>query len=84
MKPLCNPWRGFVKNQIDKVMEDKKVKAVVVRVDSPGGTVSGSDYIFHHLKKLREAGIVGSERQGLWAYYYVIPDSLEEFSAWLS
>jgi chromate transporter len=35
-------------------------------------------------KKLREAGIVGSERQGLWAYYYVIPDSLEEFSAWLS
>jgi protease-4 len=45
---------GFVKNQIDKVMEDKKVKAVVVRVDSPGGTVSGSDYIFHHLKKLRD------------------------------
>ena len=40
--------------------------------------------VSHHLKKLREAGIVGSERQGLWAYYYVIPDSLEEFSAWLS
>jgi ArsR family transcriptional regulator, arsenate/arsenite/antimonite-responsive transcriptional repressor len=38
----------------------------------------------HHLKKLREAGIVDSERQGLWAYYYVIPDSLEELSAWLS
>ena len=30
--------------------------------------------VSHHLKKLREAGIVGSERQGLWAYYYVIPD----------
>jgi protease-4 len=45
---------GFVKNQIDKVRDDKKVKAVVVRVDSPGGTVSGSDYIFHHLKKLRD------------------------------
>jgi ArsR family transcriptional regulator, arsenate/arsenite/antimonite-responsive transcriptional repressor len=40
--------------------------------------------VSHHLKKLREAGIVGSERQGLWAYYYVIPDSLKEFSAWLS
>ena len=40
--------------------------------------------VSHHLKKLREAGIVGSERQGLWAYYYVIPDSLEEFSTWLS
>jgi ArsR family transcriptional regulator len=38
----------------------------------------------HHLKKLREAGIVDSERKGLWAYYYVIPDSLQELSAWLS
>ncbi|HMC12477.1 MAG TPA: signal peptide peptidase SppA [Pirellulaceae bacterium] len=45
---------GFVKHQIDKVRDDKHVKAVVVRVDSPGGTVSGSDYIFHHLKKLRD------------------------------
>ena len=40
--------------------------------------------ISHHLKKLREAGIVGSERQGLWAYYYVNPDALEELSTWLS
>ena len=38
----------------------------------------------HHLKTLREAGIVDSERRGLWAYYYVIPDALEELSAWLS
>jgi ArsR family transcriptional regulator len=40
--------------------------------------------VSHHLKVLREAGIVGSERQGLWAYYYVIPDVLGELSAWLS
>src|SRR2546421_11629880 len=39
--------------------------------------------VSHHLKVLREAGIVGSERRGLWAYYYVNPDSLEELSAWL-
>ena len=38
----------------------------------------------HHLKKLREAGIVDSERRGLWAYYYVNPEALEELSAWLS
>jgi ArsR family transcriptional regulator len=38
----------------------------------------------HHLKKLREAGIVDAERRGLWAYYYVIPDALKELSAWLS
>jgi ArsR family transcriptional regulator, arsenate/arsenite/antimonite-responsive transcriptional repressor len=40
--------------------------------------------VSHHLKVLREAGIVGSERRGLWAYYYVIPNALEELSAWLS
>ena len=40
--------------------------------------------VSHHLKVLRQAGLVGSERQGLWAYYYVIPDALEELSAWLS
>ena len=38
----------------------------------------------HHLKKLREAGVVACERQGLWAYYYVLPDTLKELSAWLS
>jgi ArsR family transcriptional regulator len=27
---------------------------------------------------------VDSERRGLWAYYYVNPDALEELSAWLS
>ena len=39
--------------------------------------------ISHHLKVLREAGIVGSERRGLWAYYYVNPESLWELSQWL-
>ena len=38
----------------------------------------------HHLKKLREAGLVGVERRGLFAYYYVKPDALEDLHAWLS
>ncbi len=37
----------------------------------------------HHLKKLRDAGIVDSERRGLWAYYYVRPGALDELTAWL-
>ena len=44
---------GFVKRQIDRIRDDDSVKAVVVHVDSPGGTVTGSDYLFHHLRKLR-------------------------------
>jgi len=44
--------RGFVKRQIERVVKDKSVRAVVLRVNSPGGTVSGSDFIHHHLKKM--------------------------------
>lgn len=45
---------AFPKWQIDKAAKDASVKAIVLRVDSPGGTVTGSDYLYHHLKKLRE------------------------------
>lgn len=45
---------GFVKRQIDRIRDDEHVKAIVVRVDSPGGTVTGSDYILNHLNKLRK------------------------------
>ena len=44
----------------------------------------GQPTVSHHLRVLREAGIVDSERRDLWAYYYVIPDALKEFSEWLS
>jgi ArsR family transcriptional regulator, arsenate/arsenite/antimonite-responsive transcriptional repressor len=40
--------------------------------------------VSHHLKVLREAGIVGSERRGLWAYYYVNPEAMEDLSKWLN
>ena len=44
----------------------------------------GQPTVSHHLKVLRRAGIVDSERQGLWAYYYVHPDALDELQRWLS
>ena len=37
-----------------------------------------------HLKVLVNAGVIGTERRGLWAYYYVLPDATKELSAWLS
>src|SRR3954471_18707149 len=39
--------------------------------------------ISHHLKVLRDAGIVESERPGLWAYYYVVPGVVDELARWL-
>jgi ArsR family transcriptional regulator, arsenate/arsenite/antimonite-responsive transcriptional repressor len=37
----------------------------------------------HHLKKLRDAGLVGVVRRGQWAYYYVNDSALEPLSSWL-
>ncbi len=44
----------------------------------------GQPTLSHHLRKLRDAGLVDCEKRGLWSYYYVLPDALEELSAWLS
>lgn len=43
----------------------------------------GQPTLSHHLKTLRAAGLTECERRGLWAYYYVIPESIKEFSQWL-
>ena len=40
--------------------------------------------ISHHLKVLREAGIIDSERRGTWVYYRLVPAALERMGALLS
>lgn len=37
--------------------------------------------ISHHLKSLRSAGLLDSDRRGSWVYYRVIPAALERLSA---
>ncbi len=40
--------------------------------------------ISHHLRVLREAGLVNCERRGTWVYYWPIPATLERVSTVLS
>jgi ArsR family transcriptional regulator, arsenate/arsenite/antimonite-responsive transcriptional repressor len=39
--------------------------------------------ISHHLRVLRDAGLVGYEKQGLWAYYFVRRERLAEIQTLL-
>lgn len=39
--------------------------------------------VSHHLKVLREAGLVKTEKRGLWVYYTLNPEKLREVRAWL-
>jgi len=43
----------------------------------------GQPTVSHHLKVLRDAGLVDAERKGLWAYYYVLPDALAQLGGWV-
>ncbi|GAB4078050.1 ArsR/SmtB family transcription factor [Nostocoides australiense] len=46
--------------------------------DLSSGTIS------HHLKSLRDAGLVDSERRGTFVYYWIRPEALAALSALLS
>ena len=77
-KALGDPVRMQLVDVLRKHAGKVCVCELVPLFDLSQSTVS------HHLKKLRDAGIVGSERRGLWAYYYVKPEALKELTAWLS
>lgn len=49
---------------------------------TPAFELSGPT-ISHHLKVLREAGLIDCERRGTWVYYWVVPGKLAALSALL-
>jgi protease-4 len=51
MKATTHPSR--IKEELDKAAEDRRVKAVVLKINSPGGTVSAADVIFHELQAFK-------------------------------
>jgi ArsR family transcriptional regulator, arsenate/arsenite/antimonite-responsive transcriptional repressor len=40
--------------------------------------------ISHHLRILRDAGIIEAERRGTWVYYRLVPDALDRMAALLA
>jgi protease-4 len=51
---LIDEAMGFTKKQIETAIKDSDVKAVVVRINSPGGTITASDDIHKMLTHLRD------------------------------
>ncbi len=43
------------KEELTRASKDEKVKALVLRVNSPGGTVTASDILYHELKAFKTA-----------------------------
>ncbi len=66
----------YALKQIRQARDDAQVKAVVLRIDSPGGTVSGSDRIWREVESLKEIKPVVASFGGMAAsggYYVAAP-----------
>lgn len=65
-----------------------RLRIVSMLLEAPEGSSCGCDLedplglsqptVSHHLKVLREAGLVEGERRGRWVHYRVVPERLEE------
>ena len=64
-----------IKEELTKAKKDEHVKAVVLRINTPGGTVTASDLVYHELqifKKERQVPIIASIMDlGTSGGYYV-------------
>src|SRR5207249_1595332 len=45
---------AHLKEELTRAANDSKVKALVVRINSPGGTVTASDVLYHELRAFKE------------------------------
>jgi ArsR family transcriptional regulator len=71
-----------------------RLRIISMLLDAPDGSCCGCDLeeplglsqptVSHHLKVLRQAGLVEGERRGRWVHYHVVPERLREVSEALS
>jgi ArsR family transcriptional regulator, arsenate/arsenite/antimonite-responsive transcriptional repressor len=76
-KALADPTRVAIVNRL-AAADEVCVCDFVAALDLAQPTIS------HHLRVLREAGLVESSRRGTWAYYRLVPDAVEQLRAALS
>jgi ArsR family transcriptional regulator len=69
-KALADPTRVAIVNRL-AAAEEACVCDLTAAFDLSQPTVS------HHLKLLRDAGLVEAERRGTWAYYRLVPEAIE-------
>jgi len=68
-KALADPTRVAIVNRLTKA-------ETVCVCDLNSAFVLSQPTISHHLKILREAGLVESSRRGTWAYYRLVPEAV--------
>ena len=70
-KALADPARVAIVNRL-AAADEVCVCDLNAALDLAQPTVS------HHLRVLREAGLVESSRRGTWAFYRLVPEAIEQ------
>jgi ArsR family transcriptional regulator, arsenate/arsenite/antimonite-responsive transcriptional repressor len=68
-RALADPTRVAIVNRLSNADE-------LCVCDLTGAFELSQPTISHHLKILRDAGLVESTRRGTWAYYRLVPESV--------
>ncbi len=76
-KALADPTRVAIVNRLAGA-DEVCVCELVADFELSQPTIS------HHLRLLRDAGLVDAERRGTWAYYRLVPEAVETLRAALT
>jgi len=76
-KALADPTRVAIVNRLAAAPE-------VCVCDLTAAFDLSQPTISHHLKVLRDAGLVEAERRGTWGYYRLVPAAIDELRAALA
>ncbi|TQF67198.1 winged helix-turn-helix transcriptional regulator [Rhodococcus spelaei] len=90
-EPLTQDWAGDLARMFKALGDPVRLRLLSLVASHAGGEACVCDIsesfelsqptISHHLKVLREAGLLDCERRGTWVYYRAIPAALQQLSA---
>ena len=90
-EPLTADWAGDLARMFKALGDPVRLQLLSRVASHAGGEACVCDLsvdldlsqptISHHLKVLRETGLLECERRGTWVYYWVVPSALAQLSA---
>lgn len=92
--PLDRPTADRLARLLKAVADPARLQLLALIKSSPGGESCVCDLtvplalsqptVSHHLRVLREAGLVTSDKRGTWVHYRAVPERLAELRSLLS
>lgn len=90
-EPLTEDWAGDLARMFKALGDPVRLRLVSMVASHDGGEACVCDLtpafelsqptISHHLRVLREAGLLECERRGTWVFYRLVPAALAQLAA---